>query len=80
MRRRAKPGGGDAGPGEQAFIPVIRVNVDQLGGGGVGVFPIHVAGQAIAEVVRDQQRVSDVFNQLWLLFRQRTQLIQRVER
>ncbi|MNE77723.1 hypothetical protein D3C80_1740630 [compost metagenome] len=75
MRRRTKPGGGDAGPVEQAFIPVIGVYVDQLRGGGVGIFPVQIAGEAIAEIVGDQQRVGDVFNQRRLLFRQRTQLI-----
>ncbi|CSP47344.1 Uncharacterised protein [Shigella sonnei] len=48
-------------------------------GRGVGVLPVHLAGQAIAEVIRHQQSVSNVWNKFRLLLRQRTQLIKRIE-
>ena len=76
----AEPGRRRPRPGQQMFIPAIRVDVDQLRGGGVGIFPVHVAGQAIAQVVRDQQRMGHVRDQLRLLLDQSTQLIKRVKR
>ncbi|MNR45873.1 hypothetical protein D3C85_1647680 [compost metagenome] len=50
-----------------------------MGGGGVGVFPVHFAGQAVTEVIRDQQGVGDVRHQLRLLFHQGAQLIESIK-
>ena len=80
MGRRTEPVARRAAPVQQIFVPAIAVDIDQLRGGGVGVFPVHVAGQAEAKVVRDQQRVRGLADQLRLLFNQRAQLIKGVKR
>ena len=80
MRRGAKPLARRAGPVQQRLIPVIAVDVDQLGGGGVGIFPVQIAGQAEAEIVGDQQGVGGLTDQLRLLFHQGAQLIKGVKR
>jgi hypothetical protein len=69
-----------AGPVQQRLIPAIAVDVDQLGGGGVGVFPVQIAGQAEAEIVGDQQGMGGLTDQLRLLLNQRAQLIKGVKR
>ncbi|MNC15038.1 hypothetical protein D3C75_628380 [compost metagenome] len=79
MRRCAEPFMRHTRPVEQRFIPVVAVDIHQLRGGCVGVFPVQCASQAEAEIVRDQQGVLDVIDQFRLLFHQRTELIERVK-
>ncbi len=45
---------------QQGIVPVIGIDIDQLGGRGVGVFPVHFTGQAVAEIIGHQQRMSDL--------------------
>ena len=80
VRRRTEPFARRAGPVQQRLIPAIAVDVDQLGGGGVGIFPVQIAGQAEAEIVGDQQGMGSLTDQLRLLLHQRAQLIKRVKR
>ncbi len=49
-------------------------------GGGVGIFPVQIAGQAEAEIVGDQQGMGSLTDQLRLLLHQSAQLIKRVKR
>ena len=77
---RAQPFARHSRPVQQALIPVIGVDVHHLRGGGVGVFPVQLAGQAVIQVVRHQQRVRHLAQQFWLLFGQRAQLVERIER
>ena len=81
-RRRwfAKPAGRYPGPGQQLLIPLIAFNIQELGGAGIGVFPVQLPRQAKVQVIRDQQQVSHAIYQLGLLFTQSTQLVQRIER
>ncbi len=80
LGRCAKPRWVSAGPGQQDVIPVIAIDIHQLGRGGVGVLPVHFARQTKAEVVWDQQGMSYLRRLLWLLFDKCVQLIERVER
>ena len=78
--RRSEPRQRRAGPVQQRLIPAIAIDVNQLGGGGVGIFPVQIAGQAEAEIVGDQQGMRGLTDQLRLLLHQGAQLVKGVKR
>ena len=70
---------GDAETSEHLAVPVAGEDVEHLGGGGDGVFGLHLAGQQIVEQVGGEEQLVGALKQLGAVFRDRDELEEGVD-